>query len=121
MGIVSEIHDLEQEISRYENYISELEATSETVRREYEIIDAEVSIQNRNYDMTAADEWRGNSERRAEEYQVDQDKNLNIAQEEALSLLSNIKAIIERLREMIRECEHRISELEAMLSSSNNI
>ena len=62
MGIVSEIHDLEQEISRYENYISELEATSETVRREYEIIDAEVSIQNRNYDKTAHDDGFKNGE-----------------------------------------------------------
>lgn len=121
MSITSEIHALEREIREYENNISELESAYENIKREQEIIENEVNARNRDYDMTATDEWRGKTEQEANEYQNEQSRVLNIGQEETKSLLSNIQTIIERLREKIRECEHRISRLEEMLRSDNDM
>lgn len=121
MSITSEIHDLEREIREYENNISELETAYDTIKREQEIIESEVNARNRNYDMTSSDEWRGKTVQEADEYQNEQSRVLSIGQEETKSLLSNIQTIIERLRENISECEHRISRLEEMLRSDNEM
>lgn len=119
MGRRSEIHELERRISEYWNKIDKLESSAETIRQEQAIIESDVLKPNRTYDMSSADEWRGNFSQRAKEYQAEIDSKVSSGLRATERLLSNIQKAIERLHELIRECEERISELEAEIEAES--
>ena len=120
MGIRSEISDLEHQISGYRKKIDKLESMSETIRQEQAIIESDVLKPNRAYDMSNADEWRGTLYHEAEKAQSTMDSRVSSGLRETQTLLSDIQKAIERLYELISECEERISELEAALCAENS-
>ena len=119
MGRRSEIHELEHRISKYWEKIDKLESAAETIRQEQATIENDVFEPNRTYDMSNADEWRGKLCQEAKECQAEIDCKISNGLRATEKLVWNIQKAIERLHELIRECEERISKLEAEIEAES--
>lgn len=111
MGRHSEIHDLEREIAECEEALCLLDDKEKIIRRlQAEIVD-EVEEPVKNYDMTAAGEFRGNIETDAEDMQHHIYGEMHLTQERTSKLLAEIVQAKERIREHIEKCQRRIDQL----------
>ncbi|SFU87702.1 hypothetical protein [Butyrivibrio sp. M55] len=115
--IRSEIHHLERTISKYRSYIGELEAGHEYMAQKRNKIENEVYEPERAYDMTLGDLFRGNLESESERYREQIVQQIGMAQNDTTEFLSAINRAIDRLYELIEECEREISSLEDELNS----
>ncbi len=113
--IQARINSLYNQISVYNGNISELEEYKAQVIKEQSIIEDTVLNRNRAYDMSNGNTWIGNCMNEAEAYQEDISIEVKGALLQTESLISNIVGIINRISNMIDDCNREISYLQAEL------
>ena len=81
----------------------------------------EVYEPEKAYDMTSGELFRGKLETEAEQYQEQIIQQILVAQDDTSKFLSAIQRAIEKLYELIEECEREISSLEDELSALSEV
>ena len=121
--IHSEIHHLKDKIRGYENEINDLENKSRLIEGWQRNIQEGAYEPEKAYDMTYGGNFAGELEIKAEEYRTQLCQNIELGQNGTSQLLSDIRRIIETIRERIEECWSRISDLEDELDAlaENNL
>ena len=115
--IHSEIHHLKDKIRGYENEINDLENKSRLIEGWQRNIQEGAYEPEKAYDMTYGGNFAGELEIKAEEYRTQLCHNIELGQNGTSQLLSDIRRIIETIRERIEECWSRISDLEDELDA----
>lgn len=113
--IQARINSLYNQISVYNGNISELEEYKAQVIKEQSIIEDTVLNRNRAYDMSNGNTWLGNCMHEAEAYQEDISIEIKGSLLQTESLIANIVGIINRISNMIDDCNREISYLQAEL------
>ncbi|WP_458458753.1 hypothetical protein [Pseudobutyrivibrio sp.] len=113
--IQARINGLHNQISIYNGNISELEEYKEEIIKEQSIIEDTVLSWNRAYDMSNGNTWLGNCMNEAEAYQEDISIEVKGSLLQTESLIANIVGIINRISNMIDDCNREISYLQAEL------
>ena len=121
MGRKSEIrgriNHLRGMIHDYEGNINDLTIQKSNLNNEYSVINVYSRIPIKNYDISSLHTWTGKTYSKAESYREDAVLISEKEQGQFRSLLSDIDAAIQRLREMINSCRTEISNLESILAS----
>ncbi len=113
--IQARINSLYNQISVYNGNISELEEYKAQVIKEQSIIEDTVLNRNRAYDMSNGNTWIGNCMNEAEAYQEDISIKVKGSLLQTENLIANIVGIINRISNMIDDCNREISYLQAEL------
>ena len=113
--IQARINSLYNQISVYNGNISELEEYKAQVIKEQSIIEDTVLNRNRAYDMSNGNTWFGNCMNEAEAYQEDISIEVKGSLLQTENLIANIVGIINRISDMIDDCNREISYLQAEL------
>jgi len=113
--IQARINSLYNQISVYNGNISELEEYKAQVIKEQSIIEDTVLNRNRAYDMSNGNTWIGNCMNEAEAYQEDISIEVKGSLLQTENLIANIVGIINRISNMIDDCNREISYLQAEL------
>ena len=121
--IHSEIHHLKDKIRGYENEINDLENKSRLIEGWQRNVQEGAYEPEKAYDMTYGGNFAGELEIKAEEYRTQLCQKIELGQNGTSQLLSDIRRIIETIRERIEECWSRISDLEDELDAlaENNL
>ena len=119
--IHSEIHHLHEKIREYEREIDDLMEKAHLIEEWQKTINEDAYEPERAYDMTHGGNFIGDLECKAVEYQEQLCKSIQIGQNGTSQLLSDIQRIIEKIRELIEECNRRISDLEDELEALSQI
>ena len=113
--IQARINSQYNQISVYNGNISELEEYKAQVIKEQSIIEDTVLNRNRAYDMSNGNTWLGNCMHETEAYQEDISIEIKGSLLQTESLIANIVGIINRISNMIDDCNREISYLQAEL------
>ncbi|MBO4456639.1 MAG: hypothetical protein J5802_02890 [Butyrivibrio sp.] len=114
---MSEIEDLKHEISECEEEISELDTESENIRRLQSELRDGAEEPEKNYDMTAGDEFRGVLQNKAEDLRLSTYYEISSFQNLVSQFLEEAEQAKANIRDHIKDLERRIEELEAELAA----
>ena len=115
--IISSIHHLERKIEEYRNKIAKLEEKADLLRSKQEIINADFYEPEKCFDITFSGAFLGRTESDTENINAEILRRIDVSQQELSDFIYAIHRAIERLYELIEECEREISSLEDELNS----
>ena len=119
--ILSRIHHLERKIEEYRNKIAKLEEKRDYLKERKDKVNKDFYEPEKAFDMTVSETFRGNLESDAEDLRKDIVSKIEIAQKELAEFLNAIQRAIEKLYELIEECEREIDSLEDELSALSEV
>ena len=115
--INSMLQVLENKIQEYNGLISELRNGYEFISQRKTDLEKDFYDPVYCFDMTRSDEWRGEREKEGENMQNEICNKTRLGLTDTSRLLTDILNAIENLKELIRECNEKISNLQAELDA----
>ena len=112
MGLHSRLAEKEHEKRVLERDLAACEETHEFISRKREILDTDIYEPDKAYDMTSSGEWLGKLEQDADDHRNKNCSMIGTIIGDTSRLLANLQSAMERIRELIRECEEEIESLE---------
>ena len=113
--IQGEICSLNNQISEYEDNISELLEARDYIVGELQRVE-DVSSEIRAYDTTKGDQWLGNLNLEMQDNKDYIFRTISTFSMKTENFINSIDVAVERLRAMINDCKGRISELDSLMS-----
>ncbi len=115
MGLHSRIEEKKAEKRGYERDLSYCQEVYEYLSRQLSELRDEIYNPDKTYDMTVSSEWLGKLERDSDDHRNLNCSNITNKMSEISTFLSNLDRTMDKLQELIRECEAEIDALEAEL------
>ena len=112
MGLHSRLAEKEHEKRVLERDLAACEETHEFISRKREILDTDIYEPDKAYDMTSSGEWLGKLEQDADDHRNKNCSMIGTILGDTSRRLANLQSAMERIRELIRECEEEIESLE---------
>ena len=112
MGLHSRLAEKEHEKRVLERDLAACEETYEFISGKREILDTDIYEPDKAYDMTSSGEWLGKLEQDADDHRNKNCSMIGTILGDTSRLLANLQSAMERIRELIRECEEEIESLE---------
>ena len=112
MGLHSRLAEKEHEKRVLERDLAACEETYEFISGKREILDTDIYEPDKAYDMTSSGEWLGKLEQDADDHRNKNCSMIGTILSDTSRLLTNLQSAMERIRELIRECEEEIEALE---------
>ena len=112
MGLHSRLAEKEHEKRVLERDLAACEETYEFISGKREILDTDIYESDKAYDMTSSGEWLGKLEQDADNHRNKNCSMIGTILSDTSRLLTNLQSAMERIRELIRECEEEIEALE---------
>ena len=112
MGLHSRLAEKEHEKRVLERDLAACEETYEFISGKREIRDTDIYEPDKAYDMTSSGEWLGKLEQDADDHRNKNCSMIGTILGDTSRLLANLQSAMERIRELIRECEEEIESLE---------
>lgn len=113
--IQGEICSLNNQISEYEDNITELLEARDYIVGELQRVE-DVSSEIRAYDTTKGDQWLGNLNLEMQDNKDYIFRTISTFSMKTENFINSIDVAVERLRAMINDCKGRISELDSLMS-----
>ncbi|SCY40308.1 YwqH-like family protein [Butyrivibrio sp. INlla14] len=113
--IQGEICSLNNQISEYEDNISELLEVRDYIVGELQRVE-DVSSEIRAYDTTKGDQWLGNLNLEMQDNKDYISRTILTFSMQTENFINSIYVAVGRLRAMINDCKGRICELESQMS-----
>ena len=113
--IQGEICSLNNQISEYEDNITELLEARDYIVGELQRVE-DVSSEIRVYDTTKGDQWLGNLNFEMQDKKDYISRTISTFSMKTENFINSIDVAVGRLRAMISDCKGRISELESQMS-----
>lgn len=112
---LQEITETKNKIDEYRNDQIEIENAIDYISQKKNDIDTNVQEYLRSYDMTQGEEWEGELETKAEQYQFDVHSAVSICQSDTMQAIEDLRDIISHIDELIKEAVNKITILEEEL------
>lgn len=112
MGLHSRLAEKEHEKRVYERDLAECEDAYGFINQKRRMLEEDIYESDRHYDMTSAGDWYGELERDADNLRNENCSQTNAILRSTSKHLDDLLRVMERLQELIRECEEEIASLE---------